>query len=281
MSAQGMPVPTATAGVATRAAATPLPASPSFIVQVGILLSRLLRQLVVSPATYINLLISLFFLAVYTGAFGASVGFEMLIGADFLTFILPVSIVNASLAGSVAGQLLVTDLETGYLRRLQVMPISRLAIVLAPMLVGAILVLAQAALVVGLGIILGVEVVTGLAGIAVVLGLSLLWGMAFAGYSVATGLIAGNAAAAQAATFIFFPLVFLAPTFMPREQLEGWLQVAAAFNPTTYVLEAMRGVLITGWDVTQLVLGFGVIGLLCVGASAWAAGVARRTTSRR
>lgn len=280
MNVQSLPVPgAATPGAIATAA--PLPATPSFVVQVGILLSRLLRQLVVSPTTYINLMISLFFLAVYTGAFGSSIGFEMLIGADFLTFILPVTIVNASLGGAVAGQLLVSDMESGYLRRLQVMPISRLAIVLAPMLVGAILVVIQAILVIGLGILLGVQVETGLAGIAVVLGLSLLWGMMFAGYSVATGLMAGNAAAAQAATFIFFPLVFLAPTFMPREQLQGWLQVAAVLNPTTYVLEAMRSVMIDGWDLTKLALGFGIIGLLCVGASMWAAGVARRATSRR
>ena len=258
-----------------------LPASPSFVTQVGILLARLLRQLVVSPTTYINLAISLFFLAVYTGAFGSSAGFEKLIGASFLTFILPVSIVNASLAGSVAGQLLVTDLETGYLRRLQAMPISRVAIVLAPMIVGAILVLAQAALVLGVGVLLGATSATGVPGLLVVLGLSLLWGMAFAGYAVATGLLAGNAAAAQAATFVFFPLVFLAPTFMPRAQLQGWLQVAASLNPTTYVLETMRGVLIGGWNPGQLASGFAVIGGLCVAATLWATRVARRTTSRR
>jgi len=45
--------------------------------------------------------------------------------------------------------------------------------------------------------------------------------MAFAGYAVATGLLAGNAAAAQAATFVFFPLVFLAPTFMPARTTPG------------------------------------------------------------
>lgn len=257
------------------------PASPAFVTQVGILLARLLRQLVVSPTTYINLAISLFFLAVYTGAFGASPGFEKLIGANFLTFILPVSIVNASLAGSVAGQLLVTDLETGYLRRLQAMPVSRVAIVLAPMIVGAILVVAQAALVVGVGMFLGATSANGAAGLLVVLALSLLWGMAFAGYAVATGLLAGNAAAAQAATFVFFPLVFLAPTFMPRAQLQGWLQVAAAFNPTTYVLESMRGVLIGGWNPGQLASGFAVIGALCIAATLWATSVARRATSRR
>lgn len=263
------------------AARPPLPATPSPIIQLAILFGRLMRQMIVAPTTYINLMVSLFFLAVYTGAFGASVGFEMIIGADFLTFIIPVSIVNASLAGAISGQLLVEDMETGYLRRLQAMPVRRVVIVLAPMLVGALLVLTQAGLVVVLGVILGVDSATGLAGLGLVLLMSLLWGMAFAGYAVATGLMAGNAAAAQAATIIFFPLVFLAPTFMPRDQLQGWLQVAAAFNPTTYVLETMRGLLITGWDASQIVSGFAIIGALCLGAIVWAATVAKRTTSRR
>ena len=77
------------------------------------------------------------------------------------------------------------------------------------------------------------------------------------------------------------PLVFLAPTFMPRAQLQGWLQVAASLNPTTYVLETMRGVLIGGWNPGQLASGFAVIGALCIAATLWATRVARRTTSRR
>jgi ABC-type multidrug transport system permease subunit len=254
--------------------------TPSAVTQLSILFGRLMAQLVRTPTTYINLMIALFFLFVYTGAFGASQGFEQIIGAKFMTFILPVSIVNAALAGSVAGQLLVSDLESGYLRRLFAMPISRTVIVLAPMLVGAVLVVAQAALVFGLGLLLGAGIAAGPVGAAGLLALSLLWGMAFAGYSVATGLLAGNAAAAQAATFVFFPLTFLAPTFLPREQLADWLQVAAAFNPTTYVIEGMRGLLITGIDGASLLPAFLVIGALCVLTTAWAASVARRVTRR-
>lgn len=111
--------------------------------------------------------------------------------------------------------------------------------------------------------------------------LALLGGMAFASYAVSTGLLRGNAAAAQAATFVFFPLVFLAPTFMLRAQLQGWLHVAASFNPTTYVLQSMRGVPIEGWNPGQLASGFAVIGGLCVAATIWATRVAHRTTRRR
>lgn len=242
---------------------------------------RLVRRQVKDATTYVNLLLAGFFLAVYTGAFGASAGIEQLIGSDFLTFVLPVIILNASIAGSIAGQLLVSDLESGYLRRLLTLPVSRASVVLAPMLLGATLVTAQASLVLVLGLALGASSATGWAGLAAVLGMALLWGLGFAGYSVATGLLAGNAAAAQTASFVFFPLLFLAPTFLPRDQLAGWLQVAAAFNPVTYVLETMRSLLITGWDAGQLATGFAVVGGFCALTLVWASVVARRITTRR
>ncbi len=248
--------------------------------QTRLLFGRLLRQQLRSGLTYGNLVISLFFLAVYVGAFGEAGAIERLTGADFLTFILPVTILNASIAGSSAGQVLVADLESGYLRRLLTLPVSRVALVLAPMLVGAVLVGAQAVLVLALGLALGAEVAAGAGGLLVVLALALLWGLAFAGYSVATGLLTGNAAAAQFATFLFFPLIFVAPTFLPREALEGWLETAAAFNPTTYVLEGMRALLIDGWDLGPVALAAGVIGVLCLLSLWWAARVATRTTAR-
>ncbi len=242
---------------------------------------RLLRQALRDPSTYVNVLLSLFFLAVYTGAFGDAQAIERLTGASFLTFILPLSILNAAITGSAAGQVLVADLESGYLRRLLSLPVPRSALVLAPMLLGATLVLVQATLVLAVGLLVGADLEAGPAGGLVVLALALLWGLAFGGYSVATGLLAGNAAGAQTAVFIFFPLTFLAPTFLPREQLQGWLEVVAAANPTTYVLEAMRAMLIDGWDAGALAAGFGVVGALCLLSLVWATRVAGRITARR
>jgi ABC-type multidrug transport system permease subunit len=248
--------------------------------QTRLLFGRLLRQQLRSGITYGNLLISLFFLAVYVGAFGEAGAIERLTGADFLTFVLPVTILNASISGSAAGQILVSDLESGYLRRLLTLPVSRVALVLAPMCVGAVLVLAQAVLVLGLGLVLGAEVAAGVGGALLVLLLALAWGLAFAGYSVATGLLTGNAAAAQFATFLFFPLIFVAPTFLPREALEGWLETAAAANPTTYVLEGMRALLIDGWDLGPVAVAGAIMAGLCALSLLWAARVAARITAR-
>jgi ABC-2 type transport system permease protein len=242
---------------------------------------RLVRQALRDPSTYVNVVLSLFFLAVYTGAFGGAEGIERLTGASFLTFILPLSILNASIAGSAAGQVLVADLESGYLRRLLSLPVARTALVLAPMLLGATLVLVQASLVLVVGLLVGAELEAGAGGGLVILALALLWGLAFGGYSVATGLLAGNAAGAQTAVFIFFPLIFLAPTFLPRDELQGWLGTVSAANPTTYVLEAMRAMLIDGWDVGVLAAGFGVVAVLCAASLVWATRVAGRITARR
>ena len=62
------------------------------------------------------------------------------------------------------------------------------------------------------------------------------------------------------ATFLFFPALFLAPTFTPRYALKGWLETAAAFNPTTYVLEGMRAIMIEGWVSDLILKGFLVAG---------------------
>ena len=276
----GPPIEVAGRTPVTGAAHTWAAPTPPARRQLTLLFMRLLREQARAPTTYINLLISLFFLAVFTGAFGNADAVERLTGASFLTFILPLTVLTASVSGSIAGQVLVFDLESGYLRRLLSMPLSRAAIVGAAILLGGTMVLAQATLVLGLGLLLGASHASGVLGLLAVLALALLWGLAFAGYSVATGLMAGNAVGAQTAVLVFFPLLFLAPTFLPRAALSGWLRTASAYNPTTYVLEAMRSLLISGWQAEPLLAGFGVVGALCVITLAWATFVANRVTSR-
>jgi ABC-2 type transport system permease protein len=100
--------------------------------------------------------------------------------------------------------------------------------------------------------ILGLQPVTGLPGLMVVIAFAVLLGTGFAGFTVSAALGSGSAAATQGASFIFFPLTFLAPTFVPLELLDGWLGTAARINPITYVLEAMRSVINTGWDGAAL-----------------------------
>ena len=261
----------------------PAPATTgvAFPVQVALLTRRLVRNLIRQPAVLLpNLGISVFFLIVYYGSFGDSPAVVQLTGGNYLNFVLPVTVLFASISGGAAGLTLVEDLESGYFRRQLAMPLSRTAIVLSAMLLGALQVTVEAILIIGVGLILGADPVTGFPGLLAVLLFSLLWGLGFAGYSVATGLLTGNARAAQSATFIFFPLLFLAPVFLPFDQLAPWIQVVARVNPTTYMLEGMRSLMIDGWVAWPLAKAL-IAGTLFAGITlTWAARVAVRKTSR-
>jgi ABC-2 type transport system permease protein len=252
-----------------------------FVTQVLLLTARFLGNAIRQPAVILpNLGISVFFLLVYYGSFGDSEAVVELTGGNYLNFVLPVTVLFASISGGAAGLTLVEDLESGYFRRQLGMPLSRIAIVLSAMLLGAVQVTVEAILIIGLGLVLGADPAAGALGLLAVLAFSLLWGLGFAGYSVATGLLTGNARAAQSATFIFFPLLFLAPVFLPFEQLAPWIQAIARVNPTTYMLEGMRSLMIEGW--VPRALGKAVIAgsLFALVTLIWAARVAVRKTSR-
>ncbi len=238
----------------------------SFLVDTLVFTKRSIITIIRNPLIFIpNLIISLFFLFVYEGGLSGISELPAFEGANYLAFILPVSIVSAAIGGAGgAGQALVKDLENGYFSRLLLTPSSRLAIVLGPIIAGMLQLLIQTILILVVAYFLGLEVAAGFGGVIVVLLLTLGWGLAFAGYSVGVALRTKNAQSAQAGTFVFFPLIFLSTTFVPYELIEaGWLKVAATINPTTYLFEAMRSVFIDGWEAWPLVRGFLVIALLC------------------
>jgi ABC-2 type transport system permease protein len=198
--------------------------------------------------------ISLFFLIIYDSTLGKAANFIPDLGTNsYLGFILPLSIVSSSLSGAgVAAQNLVRDLETGYFDKLLLTPVRRTALLIGPILSGALILGLQATIVVLIGLILGLKPVTGLPGLLTVIGLAVLLGTGFAGFTVSAALGSNSAAATQGASFIFFPLTFLAPTFVPLDLLDGWLKTAAQLNPITYVLEAMRGLINSGWDADAI-----------------------------
>jgi ABC-2 type transport system permease protein len=197
--------------------------------------------------------ISVFFLIIYNSTLGKAAGFIPQIGGSYLGFILPLSIVSSSLAGAgIAAQNLVRDIESGYFNKLLLTPVNRAALLLGPILAGAVILGLQASIVVGVGMLMGLQPATGFPGLLAVIGLAILLGTGFAGFTVSAALGSGNAAATQSAGFIFFPLTFLAPTFVPLNLLDGWLKTAARVNPITYVLEAMRDLMISGWNGAAL-----------------------------
>lgn len=61
------------------------------------------------------------------------------------------------------------------------------------------------------------------------------------------------------------PLLFLTPNFVPRDMLTRPMEVAATLNPVTYLMEAMRSLILDDLAWEKILRGFGVVAALGVG----------------
>ena len=148
---------------------------------------------------------------------------------------------------------LVLDVQTGYLDRLLLTPVRRTAILIGHMAADVAVAAALTAPILILGVILGVRFGAGPLGVAAFVLLASLWSLAFAGFGYAIALKTGNPAAVNSAFLLFFPLLFLTSSYVPRGQLSGWLSTVAGFNPVTYLLGGLRSLVLgNGWQWSQL-----------------------------
>ena len=209
--------------------------------------------------------IPLFFFIVNIGALQSFVeGSKVVI--DFKAFQLPVAILNAVTGVSRAGSL-VGDIQNGYFDRLLLTPMRRATLLLGLMIADFALVCTLCIPVVGLGFALGVRFETGVLGVLGFIFIAGLWGLAFTGFAYAIALKTGNSAAVNSSFLLFFPFMFLTTAFLPKERLTGWLATVADYNPVTYLLDAQRHIISSGWDSASLGKAFIAIGL--VGAASF------------
>eukprot|EP00049_Salpingoeca_infusionum_P012893 m.239416 g.239416 ORF g.239416 m.239416 type:complete len:217 (+) comp15296_c0_seq2:1900-2550(+) len=96
--------------------------------------------------------------------------------------------------------------------------------------------------------------------ILVLLGIS---GMAY-GLFISTQ-VDNEVGAIQAAMGSFFPVLLLSGVLWPIEAIPQWLQYFSYALPTTWGAEAMRSVMLRGWDITHRDVWLGVVIV-----SAWA-----------
>ena len=95
--------------------------------------------------------------------------------------------------------------------------------------------------------------------------LAVLWAIGYSGFLQFVALKTRNAAATNSAGFVFFPLLFLTPNFVPRDLLTRPMEIAATLNPVTYVMEAMRSLILTDLDWSAIAAGFVVSVAFAVG----------------
>ena len=234
----------------------------------------ILEALRTPEALFPTVFIPLFFLVVNVGQAGRifpSGETEFLEGQSYAAFQLPSAILLAASFGS-AALYLVEDIEGGYFDKLRAAPVSRTAIVMGRLMAEAAKIVAISALLVLAALPFGISVASGVLGFLLLLVLSAAWAVVFSGFVQLIALKSRSAAATQSGSLVFFPLLFLTPNFVPRNLLTRPMEIAATFNPVTYVMEALRSLILEDFAWAAIGRGFAVVavaGIAMVALNVW------------
>ena len=205
------------------------------------LAARTIRESLRQPGVEVtNIFIPLFFLAVSTAAIGGVAG--QAFGVDnYLGFQLPVAVLQAVAGSSSAsGIAIVTDMERGYFDKLLLTPASRWSLIIGRVSADAVRAVFFSAVMLVAALIFGAGMHAGIGGVFVVLLMAAVFGAAYSGIGIFVAMRTANAQAAQASFLLFFPLLFMAPAFAPKEIFAPWMQAVATVNPVTYMMEGIR-----------------------------------------
>jgi ABC-2 type transport system permease protein len=251
--------------------------------QVGVLARRSVLRTLRQPANIVFALVfPLLLLAVNSGGLRAVTGLPGFPTDSYLDFFIAFTFVQGALFATInSGTDLAKDIQTGFLSRLSLTPLRGIGL-LAGHLSGAVFMgCAQAVVYLCVGLAAGVTVATGAAGALVVLLLAGLITLGFASLGTFLALRTGSGEAVQGMFPLFFILLFLSSMALPRNLIEtDWFREVATYNPVSYMIEAIRSLIITGWDAQALALGFGVTAALVAGALALAAFALRTRLAR-
>jgi ABC-2 type transport system permease protein len=232
--------------------------------QAWLLGQRALREGWRAPDALLPVLfIPLFFLVVNVGQVAKifpSATTEFLHGQGYGAFQLPNSLLIGASFGT-AALFLVEDIEGGYFDKLRAAPVSRTAIILGRLIAELVKGVAVAAALVVLGLVFGISIASGPLGFVLLVALTALWSVVFVGFMQIVALKTRSAAATNSAGFVFFPLLFLTPNFVPRDLLTEPMEIAATLNPVTYIMEALRSLVLEDLVWGDIWPGFLVVAL--------------------
>jgi ABC-2 type transport system permease protein len=188
-------------------------------------------------------------------------------GDAYVTFMVPGIVALSALGGAVGGgSVWLTERIRGIVNEYLVAPIPRLSILMGNALSTMTKSLFQAAIILIVGILMGARLVSNplgwLGGLVLVAG----YGLGFSGVALATASSTDNPGAYHGMIMLLnLPLLFLSNALYPLEMLPTWMRFGALINPTSYVIDGVRqmmlkdGAALAGGEVLSLWLCFAVI----------------------
>ena len=251
----------------------------TLLVQVGVLARRSVVRTLRQPAMVVpSLVFPLMLLSINSSGLDSATKLPGFPTDSYFQFALAIAFVQGALfSANSAGTNVASDIESGFLNRLALTPLRRLALMVGQLAGILALGLIQAVTFVLVGVAFGDGIAAGFDGALVIVALSLVISLAFGCIGAFVALRSGSGEAVQGVFPLFFAALFLSSMSLPRDLIEtDWFRTVATWNPVSYMLEAIRSLVIKGWDAEALALGFACAGGLALVAML-AASAALRT----
>jgi ABC-2 type transport system permease protein len=193
---------------------------------------------------------------------------------SYLAYLAPGQIVfTAFMAVAWSGYGMLVEYRSGYLDKLRASPISRWSILAGELVPLFFQSAAMAGVLLLVSLVLGASIATGLGGFLLILALSGAFGIAFAGTSFIPALLTRSEQATSSLALLSFPLVFMSTAFVPQALMPGRMQVVNQWNPVTHVIEAIRAVMVVGYDwgaIGSALLSLAIVGVILQAVTLWA-----------
>ena len=193
---------------------------------------------------------------------------------SYLDYLVPGQIVfTAFFAVAWSGGNLLADYRNGYLDKLRAAPIRRYAILAGELVPLALEVALMSGAILVISLLLGAHIATRIPGALAIVVLAAAFGVAWSGVSFIPALVTKNEQATSTLSLLLFPIAFMSTAFVPVALMPDWLQTLNVYNPISYVIEAIRGLMVGTIDaqvLAEAVVAILVLGVVLQGATMWA-----------
>jgi len=200
----------------------------------------------------------------------------------YINFAIVVCFVQGALFAAItAGTELASDIQSGFADRLALTPARRWAVLAGATAGGASIAVFGSVIYLAIGVIFGVQFDTGALGALVLLALAIYTALAFAGIGAWLAVATGSPQAVQGVFPLLFVLLFLSTMNLPLDFIQKqWFRTIAEWNPLSYLIDGMRGLVIGGWDAATLLPAIAVATAIMFITFAGAARSLRRRVQR-
>ncbi|HXJ63291.1 MAG TPA: ABC transporter permease [Actinomycetota bacterium] len=159
-----------------------------------------------------------------------------------------------------------TDLGKGVFDRFRSLPIARSAPLAGRIAADVVRQVWGIAVLLGVGMLIGFRVTTGLPEVLLATGLVVLFVIAFSWFPLLIGIKVDSPEKVQMFGFVLvFPLTFASGAFVQVDTMPGWLQGFVRVNPVTQLSDAVRALLTGGaWGEPALISLLWAVGFAAV-----------------